>query len=176
MSITLLSRGMVALLLAALGTMLLAAPPAAGAEADLELRSVTRADKDGLAGRDTCSFGNAIRSTGDSYGAACFNTDGDRVFVRDNAPDGYRVGAHWRFTNGNRRGLCVNANGSSAEPGGTQDDLIDAYTVTVRWNCNHNFPEGDWVEWRVARCNASAKDCTVLSNWQNWGAWVRTRA
>lgn len=141
----------------------MAMAPSASA-AGFEWNSVS---KDAWAiGRDLCAVGKGLLSNGGApYGIVCFQPDGDKLNVMDNATDGQRVGMQWK--SGSRSGMCVNAQGKGA--GGTVD-AFDAVMIGTH-GCNKDLPESATITFRVVRCDASRSDCGVLSSWHDPSSW-----
>ncbi|MGW3898280.1 hypothetical protein ACWD6L_24125 [Micromonospora profundi] len=92
----------------------------------------------------------------------CFDHDGDLLQVGDLMDDSMRAGVHWRTDYG-RRGVCVTTHGFDAGVAGS-------YAAGSR-ACNKNMKEGTKIQIRAGRCNGSAHNCEIGSNWRDWSAW-----
>jgi hypothetical protein len=85
----------------------------------------------------------------DSPGGVCFESGGDYFYVMDNLVDGYAAVAEW-YTEGNMRaGSCVNK--------------LGGHDTTAF--CNKNFPEGDYIYFRLALYN-SGDYVRAVSGWK----------
>ena len=74
----------------------------------------------GIAARDCISTAGAT---------ACFESYGDKFYVKDRKKDGYSAYAFW-FTNYGRDGACINRRGAG------------------KWKrCNYNMKEGKGIGW-----------------------------
>lgn len=90
------------------------------------------------------------------YGRACI-TQYDVIWIEDGQADGSSVGVHWRFLNGDRRGICRWTGGSGTEG-----------------HCDKNF-HNHRIEWRVGRCDGDVADCSVPAGYRDWTPWNRTQ-
>ncbi|MGW3898279.1 hypothetical protein ACWD6L_24120 [Micromonospora profundi] len=79
--------------------------------------------------------------------------------------DSMRAGVHWRTDYG-RRGVCVTTHG--------RDTVLGTTGLKVgHYTCNKNMKEGAKIQIRAGRCDGSAHNCEIGSNWRDWSAWSR---
>lgn len=90
------------------------------------------------------------------YGQACI-TQFDNIWILDQRADSSSVAVHWRFVNGERRGLCRWTGGNGTDG-----------------HCNKDFNDHQ-IEWRIGRCDSDFGDCTNLSGYKNWTVWNDTQ-
>lgn len=93
----------------------------------------------------------------------CFWHNGDWLVLGDLASDSMRVGMHWQ-TSYDRKGICYSTGQKDA-------NWMDWYLQGGQ-ACNKNMLEGEQIRIRVGRCNGSANNCQVLSNWTDWSGWT----
>ena len=76
---------------------------------------------------------------GTTGATACFDPDGDVIYVKDIKADGYSAVMRW-YTDYGRWGTCRNANGAGT------------------WaKCNKDFAEGHTITWRATQYNGDTK-------------------
>lgn len=91
-----------------------------------------------------------------NWARACI-TQFDNINIDDTLDDSSSVGVHWRFKNGNRRGLCRWTGG---------DDTTG--------NCDKQF-NNNRIEWRVGRCDSDHGDCSTIGGYRDWTIWNQTQ-
>lgn len=103
----------------------------------------------------------------DDRSFGCFEQNGDWIQVGDNKADGRRAGVEWRTSDG-RRGVCVHTAGKYSEK--------HNFSSYIGWQaCNKDFAESATVSIRAGSCDAGARSCTVVGNWQ-WSPWQSYKA
>lgn len=106
---------------------------------------------------DLWAYANAY--SGNEYGNATFEEDGDEIYIEDTKTDGMRVAAFWSVPSLGRTGLCVSKGGNQA--------LLE---------CDKNFAEGHTIYIRFAgRCDGNVSPCDKLSQYSNGAATDSTR-
>lgn len=101
---------------------------------------------------DLWAFENAY--SGNTYGYAVYEDEGDEIYIKDNEKDGMRVAAFWSVPSLGRTGLCVNKGG--------YESLLE---------CDKIIPDGHTIYIRFAgRCNGDVSTCSKLSQYSNGAA------
>lgn len=113
------------MLMVSLGLVVLTASPAAAAETDYVTDANWNSD-----GKDCYS---AITGLTYSRMDACFESDGDILWVLDKQADGYGVALFWEDMDSGRSGTCIHNLGSAK-----------AWAV-----CNKDFTEGHQIHWWI---------------------------
>lgn len=101
-------------------------------------------------------------SPSNNSGEACYQHNGDKFYVQDDAQNGMRVGVEWKIGDG-RWGMCVNKSGDGADHGG---------------KCDYSFgdaSQGDTITYRMGECDGTVHTCGKPGSnddgWVHWGAW-----
>lgn len=94
-----------------------------------------------------CNLNSAVRANG---GYACFEANGDHIWIHDTASDSASAIAYWQVSNGTS-GSCTNSLGGGA------------------WkDCNYNFDEDYQVRLKVRVYDRSENQEIDESYWSHW--------
>lgn len=105
---------------------------------------------------DTSGCGDDRQLT--DWGDSCFIASNDMYWVFDRSADGNSVGVQWHLRDWSRSGLIRDPHGHGVN--------------TIR---DKDFPEDQWVVWRLGKCNVtSTKDCHSASDFTStsWTPWI----
>lgn len=104
-------------------------------------------------------------SPSNNSGQGCYQHNGDKFYVQDNAQNGMRVGVEWKIGDG-RWGMCVNESGDGADNGG---------------KCDYSFgdaSQGDKIVYRMGECDGTVNSCGkpgTGAGWVHWGAYSEAK-
>jgi hypothetical protein len=142
-----------------------AAPAATAHKAAMEWQSAALVPQASVLDANMQILRGCVSANTQRTAYACFTPDtnaagygsGEFFRVIDRAADGQSAGVYWELPNG-RHGMCINSLGYHPDTSGGYCHVANA-------------SEGQWWQYKVARCDGSAVNCHSLANWTQWSCW-----